>query len=323
MKNICITGANGFIGKYICKKLLDDKKNLIGIIRSKNLPFISPGIRFISVSGNWLNADWKKIFNNTECIVHCAAKVHSFNSEDSLETYCTANTMITKKLAIEAINAGVKRFIFLSTIKVNGESTSTVSPDSTKFKKKNMFTISDDPNPQDFYSISKFKAEKVLWEIAEKNDLEVVVIRLPLVYGNGVKGNLARLSKLIKLNIPLPFNSIHNKRSLIGIDNLVDLISRCIHHPKANGRTFLASDDEDLSTPDLIRLMALSMGKKVFLFSLPTFILNFLGFFFGKKQIVNRLLGSLRIDISYTKKTLNWTPAVSLKEGMRRMFQTK
>lgn len=323
MKNICITGANGFIGKHLCRKLLDDKKSLIGITRNKNIPLNSTGIRYISISDNWLNANWNKILNNTECIIHCAAKVHSFNSEDTLEAYCAANTIITKKIALEALNSGVKRLIFLSTIKVNGESTNAISQDLINFDKKNMFTCFDEPNPQDFYSVSKFKAEKVLWEIAEKSDLEVVVIRLPLVYGYGVKGNLARLSNLIKLNIPLPFNSIQNKRSLIGIDNLVDLISCCIHHPDANGKTFLASDDEDLSTTSLIKLMASSMGKKAILFSIPVFVLHFLGFIFGKKQEVNRLIGSLRIDISYTKKTLNWIPPVSLKEGMRRMFQRK
>ena len=162
-----------------------------------------------------------------------------------------------------------------------------------------------------------------MWEISSITGLEIVVIRIPLVYGYGVKGNLMSLIKLINFGIPLPFSRINNKRSLIGIDNLVDLLICCCEHPNAKGKTFLASDGNDLSTPDLINYLALFMGQKVRLFPFPIFLLKFLGSVFGKKKEINRLVGSLRLDDNYTKNILNWIPPVSTKEGIRRMVQHK
>ena len=163
----------------------------------------------------------------------------------------------------------------------------------------------------------------MLWDISAKIGLEVVVVRLPLVYGKGVKGNLARLIKLVKSNIFLPFNLIQNQRSMIGIDNLVDLLIRCCDHPNASGKTFLVSDGEDLSTPDLINYIALSMGKRARLFPFPIFLLRFFGSILGKRKEINRLVESLKIDSNYTKETLNWTSTISVKEGIRRMVDDK
>ena len=181
----------------------------------------------------------------------------------------------------------------------------------------------DIPNPQDLYAISKLEAERALWEFSVKTQLEIVVVRLPLVYGYGVKGSLARLIAIVRSGIPLPLDLIKNQRSMIGIDNLVDLLMSCIDHPKASGKTFLASDGEDLSTPELIKLIASSMGRKANLFPLPISILKFLGSILGKREEINRLTRSLRVDNSYTKEILNWTPPVSIKEGVRRMVQKK
>jgi nucleoside-diphosphate-sugar epimerase len=182
---------------------------------------------------------------------------------------------------------------------------------------------SDKPNPENPYAKSKLEAEKVLWEISAITGLEVVIVRLPLVYGYGAKGNLVRLINLVNSGIPLPLSLVRNKRSMIGIDNIIDLLIRCIDHPEANGKTFLASDGEDLSTPELIKLIASSIGRKANLFPLPIFILKSLGSIFGKSEEINRLVGSLRIDNSYTKKILDWTPPISVKEGIRRMVQGK
>ena len=149
------------------------------------------------------------------------------------------------------------------------------------------------------------------------------MLRLPLVYGHGAKGNLARLIKLIKSNIPLPLSLVNNQRSMIGIDNLVDLLIRCIDHPDASGKTFLVSDGDDISTPDFIKLIANSIGRKVLLFPVPIFLLKFLGCILGKQKEINRLIGSLKIDSSYVQKVLNWTPPVSVKEGIKRMTNNK
>ena len=176
---------------------------------------------------------------------------------------------------------------------------------------------------QDSYALSKFEAEKILWEVSLNTGLEVTVVRLPLVYGKGVKGNLERLIKLVKSQIPLPLSLVKNQRSMIGIDNLVDLLICCTNHPKAAGKTFLVSDDEDISTPDLVRYIATSMGLRARLFPVPVFLIKLLGSIFGKGNEINRLIGSLKVDNTYTKKILNWTPPVSIEKGIRRMVKDK
>ena len=309
MNKICITGANGFIGKSLCKSLISFKKPIIALVRNE-LDFQQiKNKNFLQYS---LNGNLKKYFQECHCIVHCAGMV--YKDKLKLEEYSLVNIDLTKKIVEQAIAARVKRFIFISTIKVNGENTSSKD-------KMRVFKYNDKPDPQNNYGISKLEAEKMLWDKAKKTGLEVVIIRLPLVYGRGVKGNINRLIKLINSRIPLPFLGIKNQRSLIGIDNLTDLIIRCIDHPKAAGKTFLASDGKDVSTPELIKIIASSMGKSARLFSIPTVLIKFLGFIFRKHEEIDRIVGTLQIDITYTKKTLNWTPPVSVKEGIRRMVQ--
>lgn len=314
MKKICVTGANGFVGKFLCNVLKSSDKSIRGIVRTLDNSTNSSKVEYVSVGDMSSEINWKEHLNGFDCIIHCAGKAHAMNEKKNTNAYHLINTEATKVLAEQAVNSGVKRFIFLSTVKVNAESTD--NNDQNK-----IFTNNDLPNPQDAYSKSKFEAEKMLWQISAKTNLEVVVVRLPLVYGYSTKGNLARLIKLINSGIPLPFSSINNKRSLIGIDNLVNLLIRCIDSPFAAGKTFLISDDKDLSTPDLIKLIASSMGKKARLFPFPIFLLKFLGFILGKSKEINRLVGSLRIDNSYTKKTLKWSPPLSVEEGIRRMVQ--
>ena len=319
MKKICITGANGFIGKFLCKVLNSSDRSICGIVRTLNTSINSSKIEYVSVGDMSSKINWREHLNGFDCIIHCAGKAHVMNekkeSKDS-NAYHLANTEVTKVLAEQAAEVGVKRLIFLSSVKVNGESTYQIN-------NKQKFSHKDISNPKDPYAISKLEAEKVLWEISSRTGLEVVVVRLPLVYGYGVKGNLVRLIKLLRSRIPLPLSLVNNQRSMIGIDNLVDLLIRCIEHPEASGKTFLASDGEDLSTPELINLIASSMGKKANLFPFPIFILKFIGSILSKSEEINRLVGSLRIDNSYTKEILNWTPPLSAEEGIRRMVQEK
>ena len=315
MKKICITGANGFIGKTLCKSLKAPENYIRGFVRGRDLVNNSSETEQISVGDIGSKTNWKDHLNGFDCVIHCAGLTHQMSSIKDINVYNLVNIDGTKRLAEQAIKAGIKRLVFLSSVKVNGESTDQIT--------KQKFSHKDNSNPKDSYAISKLEAEKALWEISSRTGLEMVVVRLPLVYGYGVKGNLARLIKLVKSGIPLPLGLIKNQRSMIGIDNLIDLLIRCIDHPEANGKTFLASDKEDLSTPELIKLIASSMGKKVNLFPFPISILKFLGSVFGKREEINRLVGSLRIDNSYTKQILNWTPPVSVEEGIRRMVQEK
>lgn len=316
MKRICVIGANGFIGKFLYKALESSDNLAQGFVRTTDLNKNHDEIKYIQLGDIRSKVNLKDQFHNCDCIIHCAGISHSMNKRNKFDIFCSVNVEGTKNLAEQAVIAGVKRFIFLSSVKVYGESTGET--DDLK-----IFTNNDTPNPQDHYSISKFEAEKILWEISSKTDLEVVVVRLPLVYGFGAKGNLERLMKLIDFKIPLPFKGIKNKRSLIGIDNVVDILIRCIKHPDAAGKTFLVSDGEDLSTPELIRFIALAMDQPVKLFSLPKILLKFFGFIIGKQKEMKKLIGSLQIDNSYTRKILNWTPPVSVQEGIRRMIKGK
>lgn len=314
MSKILVTGGNGFIGKAICENL--KKKNCtINITSRKDLVSNFKDLRFYKINEIDENTKWSQALDKVSCLIHCAAKTHVMkkSKKNSLISFRRVNVQGTINLAKQAAACGVKRFIFLSSIKVNGERTDK----SIKFK------YNDIPKPEDSYGVSKWEAEKGLWKISKETGLEVVIIRAPLVYGPAVKGNLRRLIKLIQSGIPLPFSLIKNQRSLVGIDNLVDLIIHCIDHHKASGNIFLVSDGKDLSTPDLVRGIASSIELSARLFPLPLIILKFFGLILGKKLEIDRLIGSLRIDNSYTKETLNWTPPLSVEEGIRRMVQGK
>lgn len=305
-RKIFLTGHAGFIGGAIIKKFeLNnfDKNNVL--TKSKEI-VLHDGYISKDNKNNWIN-----LLQDVDCIIHCAAMTNV--KKKSLEIYRKVNTETTIILAEEAAKLGLKRFIFLSTIGVNGSDTNNSKP----------FTFRDIPLPTDNYSISKWEAEQELWKIAQRTGLDVVIIRAPLVYGFGSKGKLNNLIKLLNLGIPLPFSLIKNKRSFIGIDNLIDIIIRCIDHPEASGKTFLVSDGEDLSTPNLIRTINFIMGRTPRLFPFPILILKLIGLLTGKSQDMRRVINSLQIDIDYTKKTLNWSPPISVKEGLRRTIINK
>ena len=321
MKKILITGTSGFIAQSLCKTLSKSGRPVRGAARSINSLSANTDIEYVSVGDISLKKNWKDTLVDVDCVIHCAGRTHVMNETktDTLKIYRSVNVDGTKQLAEQAAKAEVKRLIFLSSIKVNGESTNIDNDIISNNQKKNIFTNNDIPNPEDSYAISKLEAEKVLWEISAKTNLEVVVVRLPLVYGYGVKGNMARLMKLINSGIPLPFSLIKNQRSLIGIDNLVDVLIRCVDHPEASGKTFLVSDGEDLSTPDLLRHVASSMERSTRLFPFPISLLKLFGFAIGKSSEINRLTNSLQVDISFTRKILNWSPPLTVQEGIRRM----
>ena len=326
MKKICVTGAYGFIGKSICETLVLNDKTVIGLVRNLELSKNINKVTYVPVGDIGLKKNLKDTLVGTDCVIHCAGKIPDTNKieNDQIKAYHLENVEVTKQIAEQASDAGAKRLIFLSSIKVNGENTyDNCDVIGKNYRIKKIFSHTDIASPEDLYATSKLEAEKALWEVSSRAGLEVVVVRLPLVYGYGAKGNLARLIKIVKSGIPLPLSLVKNQRSMIGIDNLVDLLIRCIDDPEASGKTFLASDGEDLSTPELIKLIASSMGKKANLFPFPISMLKFLASVFGKSEEINRLVGSLRIDDSYTKEILNWTPPLSPEEGIRRMVQGK
>lgn len=292
---VFVTGANGFVGTALCKTLEASNFQVRKSVQRLN------------------ETDWSQSLNGVETIVHLAARVHIMQdkSTDPLTAFRAINVDGTLNLARQAAKAGVHRFIFLSSIKVNGELTLPNKP----FK-------ANEVNPQDPYGISKHEAEIGLREIAAETGMEVVIIRPPLIYGAGVKANFASLMRIVKRGIPLPFSSaINNRRSLVSLHNLIDLIITCINHPNAANQTFLVSDNDDVSTADLIRKIALAQNLSARLFPVPMFMLKSLATVFGKSDIEQRLLGNLQIDITKNKTLLSWQPPYTLQEGLHMMVR--
>ncbi|MBL4830645.1 MAG: SDR family oxidoreductase [Aliivibrio sp.] len=305
--NILITGGSGFIGCCLISELKKNVKNeLFFTQRDKKINADINEVYIASIDGSTVYTLPKTL----DTIIHCAARAHIMHDEsgDPLKEYREINTFGTLNLAKQAAEAGVKRFIFVSSIKVNGESTSSSVP----------FMADDKKNPQDDYGQSKAEAEDLLLELAPKIEMEVVIIRPTLVYGPGVKANFASLMNLVSKGLPLPFGRItNNRRSLVSVRNLVDLIITCIDHPKAANQVFLVSDDNDVSTASMVKKMSTALGKPNRMLPVPLWCFNLIGKVFSKQGKVDRLLGSLQVDISHTKETLDWTPPQTLEEGFK------
>ena len=282
---ILITGQNGFIGKALFNLLQQQGHQVRGTVRSWQK--IEQGKDIVAVGDIDSTTDWSSSLAGVEVVVHLANRAHILNdhTENPLSIFRQVNVAGTIQLAKQAVKFGVKRFVFVSSIKVNGESTD-----------KHPFKENDKPNPQDPYSISKLEAEYALHEISAKSSMEIVIIRPPLVYGQGVKGNFERLSRLVESGIPLPFASIENKRSLISLENLVQILAKAINHPDVADRTLLVSDKEDLSTPELIKKIAISIGKPVRFFYFPPMLLKIIGKLLGQSNVIRRLTENLQID---------------------------
>jgi nucleoside-diphosphate-sugar epimerase len=307
---VALTGASGFIGSAVYQSLFATCSVVRPIFRSHEIAsrfdnsLVVPDIR---ESTNWSSA-----LRGADVVIHTAARSHVMGHKalNPLIEYRQVNVEGTISLARQAAISGVRRFVFLSSVKVNGEST-----DLTAFTSNNL------PAPKDPYGLSKWEAERGLWEVASKTGMEVVVVRPPLVYGSGVKGNFARLLDWVRSGVPLPLAAVNNRRSLIGLDNLVDLLIRCVDHPKAAGQTLLVSDGQDLSTPELLHMIANAMGRPARLFPVPVPLLRLGGRMLGRSNEVERLVGSLQVDGSATRELLGWTPPVSVEEGIRRMVE--
>lgn len=307
-----VTGASGFIGSALCQTMRDRGMPVRAATRS---PFKSgDAIDRIQVGDLSAKADWNAALKNAHSIIHLSARVHVMNdrSTNPLAEFHRINVDGTANLARQAASAGVSRFVFLSSIKVNGESTCTGKP----------FRFDDVPEPKDPYGRSKLEAEQVLTQIAAQTGMEVVIIRPPLVYGPGVKANFEAMMRWLEKGWPLPLGAAtKNRRSLIALDNLVDLILTCVTHPAAANNTFLASDGEDLSTADLLRRIGLALGRPAHLVPVPTKLLNWGASVIGKQSIYQRLCGSLQVDITNTQHLLDWTPPLTVDEGLRRAAQ--
>jgi UDP-glucose 4-epimerase len=300
---IALTGYTGFIGQKLLEQLGQSECLLLGRSRPNSVHSFCE-IDLASINNVDLLASLKPV--NT--LIHIAARVHIMNetANNPLSLFRAINTHATLALARQAAKAGVKRFIFLSSIKVNGETTSH----------KALFTHHDKPAPEDSYAVSKAEAEQQLMRLGKQSGMEIVIIRPPLVYGEGVKANFALLMKVVGKGLPLPFRLLtDNKRSLVSVYNLVDLITVCIEHPKAANQVFLVSDDNDLSSAQIIALMAKVQRKINISLPVPIWCFTLAGKLMNKEAAISRLTGSLQVDISHTKNTLNWTPPYGVEYG--------
>ena len=307
MRRILVTGASGFIGQHLVQYLINHNFEVTVVIRKENNFFPSNVTQFI-IKDIGFDSNWAVALKNIECVIHLAGRAHVLNDKNSdpLTEFRRVNTAGTINLAHQAIKQGIKRFIFISSIGVNGNINNKP------------FTVNDIPNPIEPYAVSKYEAELELQKLTNDSKMKTVIIRPPLVYGSNAPGNFARLIKIINKGIPLPLGSINNKRSLVALDNLIDLITTCINHPSAKNETFLVSDDEDLSTTDLLHRMAVALGKPSRLLPIPSSLLNIGATLLGKKEVAQRLCGSLQVDIKHTKKTLDWKPPVSIDEALKK-----
>lgn len=306
--NVLVTGASGFVGRQLLAQLV-----------SANVPVVAPTRRPVAVQSTGVtnpiittidrDTDWRESLAGVDAVIHCASRVHVMNETESdpLAAFRQINVDGTANLARQAAAAGVRRFIFLSSIKVNGEETAPGRP----------FSADDQPHATDPYGQSKLEAELELQKIATETGLEVVIIRPPLVYGPGVKANFLTMMRWIAKGYPLPLGAIHNRRSMVGIDNLINLIRVCLDHPAAANQVFLAADGEDVSTPELLSLIGEALGRPVRLIAVPPSWLLVGGKLVGRGAMVGRLCGSLQVDITKNLSTLGWRPPVPVAQGLK------
>ena len=308
MRKVFITGVNGFVGRALCERLSREAWRVAGSVRSDqnaaNLPSHVDTVRIPSIDQD---VDWPTMLAGVNAVVHLAARVHIMHdtSSDPLSAFRRVNVDGTERLARQAAAVGVRRFVYISSVKVNGEESSIP------------YVEQDTPNPQDAYAVSKWEAEQTLRCVAGETGLETVVIRPPLVYGPGVKANFLQLIRTTKRGLPLPLASVHNKRSLIYLHNLVDAIVTCISHRWAINQTYLVSDGEDLSTPDLIYRLAAALGATPRLFPCPPALIRMAGMLAGKSVEVERLIGSLTVDTTKIRSELGWQAPYSVAKGLK------
>ncbi len=305
---LLITGANGFVGKALSLEALRRGYRVCAAVREHSaLPNF---VDVVSIGSIDYSTDWLQVLRGCDVVVHLAAKVHVRNEigNDSLEDFRKVNKFGTINLARQAAAMGVRRFVFISSIGVNGAETS-----------KNPFSHLDKPAPHSPYAVSKHEAELGLHKVAEETGMEIVIIRPPLIYGPNAPGNFRSLNRLLMSGIPLPLGLVkNNRRSYVALDNLVDLILTCVQHPKASNQIFLVSDGVDISTADLLQKMGKAMNRSVYLLPVPVEILYLIASLLGKKVMAQSLMRSLQLDIRNTCDVLNWRPPLSVDEGLSR-----
>lgn len=306
MGGVLVTGGSGLVGAAVLARLQRERVPVLGVAR-RELP-LSVCVRGPALESG---ADWSGLLRGRDVVVHTAGRVHVMrdSASDPAAAFRAVNSYGTLHLGRQAAAAGVRRFVFVSSIKVNGERTAP----------GRAFRADDDPSPRDAYSCSKAEAEAGLLALAAETGMEVVIIRPPLVYGPGVGANFLRMMRWLHRRVPLPLGAMDgNLRSLVALDNLVDLLMTCIDHPAAANQVFLVSDGEDLSTTALVRRLAAAMAVPARLFPVPLWLLDASASLLGKKAMLNRLCGNLRVDISHTRQVLGWSPLVDVDEGLRR-----
>lgn len=303
---VFVTGARGFVGEALVLRLLVDRKfEPVAAVRgASRLSGLCP-VEWFSLG----EAATLPSLRHVDVVVHAAARVHVMHetATDALSEYRRMNVEGTLDLARRAVEAGVKRFVFISSIKVNGETTARGVP----------FKADDEPSPSDPYGVSKFEAEEALKALARETGLEVVIIRPPLVYGPGVKANFRNMLNWLSKGVPLPLGCITNRRSLVSIGNLVDFIVTCIDHPRAANQTFLVSDGEDLSTTQLLRRLGNALGKRAWLLPLPMSLLKLSAAVLNKRSVAQRICGSLQVDIDKNRTLLGWSPPINVDKAMQ------
>lgn len=325
-KTILVTGSNGFVGSCLCPELVRRGNSVIGVKRSCNEMKGSetPFFKTMNVCDIGPETNWASALVGVDAVVHLAARVHIMRVDDTavdpMSEFRKVNVDSTRRLAEEAARAGVKRLVFISSIKVNGEKTDTAPPDQRDRRcSGSPFNEEDLPHPEDPYGISKWEAEKVLRDIEKNMGIEVVIIRPPLIYGPGVKANFLKLIQLVEYGIPLPFGKIQNKRSFLNLSNLVDLICCCLDRKEAAGETFLASDGDDVSTPELVRRIAKAMGKPARLLPIPKWMISLAGMAAGRSDAVMRLCDSLQINSCKARQVLGWTAPYTMADELTRV----
>ena len=309
--SLLVTGATGFVGGQFLQQLANESAfQLRAAVRNK-AENLAVGVPVFRVGDIDADTDWHEALNDCKTVIHTAARAHIMNdsAQDPLVEFRRVNVEGTLNLAQQAIDAGVKRFIFISSIKVNGEG-----------EANRVYRFDDQAAPEDDYGLSKWEAEQGLKALCSESSMELVVIRPPLIYGPGVKGNLELLGKAIDKGLPLPLGSIKNQRDMLSLSNLIDLIKTCIEHPAAAGQVFLCCDNEPVSTPQLITLIANGRGKCARLWPVPVFVLSMLACAVGRQAMLKRLSSDFRIDMEHTMNTLDWTPPFSVAESMRWAF---
>lgn len=302
--NVLVTGANGFVGRGVIRKLVVEGRHVVAAVRRRDARV--PASVETRMVGDLSSADWRPLLGDVTHVVHLAARVHILRERaaDPLLEFRRTNVEGTARLARQAADAGVHRLVFVSSIKVNGE--------------RGTFSERSAVAPTDPYGLSKWEAEECLRRTAEETGLEVVVLRPPLIYGPGVGGNLASLIRVIERGVPLPLAMVDNRRSLVGLDNLADLVNTVLEHPSAGGETFMVSDGEDLSTPELVKRIAAAMKRSPRLFPVPTSWLGLAAKIAGKHDVAQRILESLQIETAKASALLGWRPPVTVDEGLRR-----